>query len=729
MRNNNHHFVDMPGTLRGLAVVCVALMPLFGCKSTGTVEWQEDRGIPFSPDDRAIAYRHHDGVYVARTRGDKHRRIYESRPGWSLSSPHWAPGQRAVLFAVTDGSREAESGLLNYSLYFWPAPEEIWTSEVEQSNGDSASLPTNWSPANPQWLASARCRAEIQVKADALFEWHPDGKRVLFLDTDHSGLQTVFSVDLDTSTRTVASPIRAASHAFSISPSGEYLVSATRGPDADALWLGPIGADKTRWKVIESNPAPPIVPTHEMDDAGVWERSAILHDLRPRLGIWSPDSQWLAHLRAPSGSQSQKWNPNRQLVLTPVATDRSQRILAMPKGQTADLHWAPDEHRLGLLSNTRLLLVDPESSTITELSGTLRVEHFLGWSEPGTHLAYLSPAEDFHPETVLVPIGRVRWAPAARHNLMVAGPTGILPRSRFGLMNISFARWSNQSAKISFWATHLPTVSNLPPGDPAAVLDLDENAIRWYPTDVTEFSQVGHYYLLNRQYADAIKFYTDALAQVSDSDEDRVLAARIHLWRGVSRLASGEVVAARDDLRYFREHVIPPGFGIPASWDGAVFRALSTDRIFLSTLLDMGQIKLAVDESIRIVEQDDDARRVQGLCYLALIDKAIGQHTLFTDSVVTRLVPAAMQSKQIPRELADGLVTSYLEAALHPDNQRFLTDRTKRRLAGKLVELSEGMRESHPEEAVRLYQSAAVFYRESGDTALEIGLLKSTAQM
>jgi tetratricopeptide (TPR) repeat protein len=330
-----------------------------------------------------------------------------------------------------------------------------------------------------------------------------------------------------------------------------------------------------------------------------------------------------------------------------------------------------------------------------------------------------------------VPIGRVRWAPAARHNLMIARPDGTLPENRFGLMNISFARWGNQSAKLSFWATHLPTVSNLPPGDPAAVLDLDEDAIRWFPTDVTEYSQVGHYYLLNRQYADAVKFYSDALKHVDDRDKDRVLAARIRLWRGLARLASGDAVtaAAGKDLQYFREHIIPPKFAIPTGWDDAVFRALSTDRIFLSTLLSMGQISLAVDEAARIIEQDQDARRVQGLCYLAMIDRAIGQHELFTDGIVTQLVPRAMQSEQIPREQADRLITTYLASALHPDNQRYLSDKSKRRLAEKLVELAETMRETYPQHAVRLSESAAIFYRESGETALEMEQLRTTAEM
>ncbi|NIM26622.1 MAG: hypothetical protein GTO28_00225 [Gammaproteobacteria bacterium] len=735
MSNSHRHLPDSPRTLAELAVVLLALSVFAACVPNGTVRWEEDRTIPFSADDRAIAYRHKDSVFVARTRGDMHRRVFTAKPDTTLSSPHWAPGQRAVLFAVTDGKRDSSTGLLSYALWYWPAPEDIWTSDVQKSAGDSATLPSDWTPANPRFLTAARFRAEIQLKADALFAWHPDGNHVLFLDTDASGLQSVMSLNADNGMRTVASPIRAPSLAFSISPNGEWLTSATRKSDMGALWLGPIGSDETKWRSIEKSPAPPVVPEHRVEDAQHRGHSEFLYDLRPRLGSWSPDSRWLAHIRAPAAaqpadsSQPADSNPIRELVLTRIATDRPQRVLSMPEGQTTDLHWAPGERLLGMLSEKRLLLVDPESGTLTELSGALQVEQFLGWSKPGSNLAYLTLAEEFDRTVAIVPHGRIRWAPAQRHNLMVAQPNGTLPSRRFGLMNISSARWGNQSTKLSFWATHLPTVSHLPPGDPAAVLDLDEDAIRWYPTDVAEYAQVGNYYLLNREYADAVKFYTDALTHVPDGDEDRTLVARIRLWRGMSRLAAGEAVAARKDLEYFRGHILAPDLQVPDGWDAAVFRALSIDQIFLSTLLSMGQISLAVEEATRIIEQDRDARLIQGLCYLAMIDRATGQHELFTDGVVTRLVPHAMRSEQIPRESAEMLVAAYLRDALHPSNQRYLSARTKKRLADKLVELAQSMQDTHPQAAVRLSESAAVFYRESGKTALEMDALRTSAGM
>lgn len=729
MNRNEHHFSQSAKSLIGVAVVVLSFWMLSGCKSGGTVRWETDRGIPFSSDDRAIAYRHHNGIFVARTQGDMHKRVFTAEPMSSLSTPHWAPGHRAVIFAVTNGNREPSTGLLSYELWYWPAPEQIWTSTVQRSAGDSATLPTHWRPADPKLLTTAQFRAGIQLRANALFAWHPNGNQVLFLDTDGSGLQIVMSLKINTGERTVASPIRASSLAFSVSPDGEYLTTATRNLDIGALWLGPIGSDEAAWELIEQHPSPPLVPVETMIDAKNWGHSEFLYDLRPRLGIWSPDSRWLAHVRAPETKESEKSNPAREFVLTPVAASQPQQVLKMPEGEIADLHWAPVERTLGLLSEKSLLLVDVETGTLTRLSGALQVERFLGWSKPGAHLAYLTLAEDFDPMIADVPTGRVVWAPAARHNLMVAKANGALPSSRFSLMNVSSARWSNQSTKLSFWATHLPTVSNLPPGDPAAVLDLDEDAIRWYPTDVGEYAQVGHYYLLNRQYSDAVKFYSDALKHVPDDDEHRILAARTHLWRGLSQLAAGNALEASSDLDYFREHILAENLPIPEGWNAAVYRTLSIDQIFLSTLLSMGQLNLAVEEAGRIIEQDPDARRIHGLCYLALIDRATGHYELFTDTVVTQLVPEAMRSGQIPPEEAERLVTAHLTDALHPDNLRHLSGRSRDRLAERLVELAESMRAAHPQAAIRLAESAAVIYRESGKTALEMELLKASAKM
>ncbi len=728
MNDSNRNTLRWLRLCLGIAVSFVVLETLYGCLPSNT-KWEEDRSILFSPDDRAIAYRHMGAVYVARTQGDKHRRIFDSAPGAIVSTPHWAPGQRAVLFAVSDGNKSPDTGLLTYELWYWPAPEDIWTSEVVDLKEDTVELPARWKPADPRMILSATCLDEMQIRSDALFAWHPDGDQVLYLYADTDGLQTVMSFDRQADQMREASPIRAVSLAFSISPQGDQLQVAAADAEPTALWLGPIGADYDSWRNIESTPGPRDVPQLELSD----DRESLLYDLRPRLGAWSPDGQWLAHTRLagdePQVEASDDAADQSALVMTPISGGESQRVLELSGSRAVDLHWWPGGSKLALLSDTKLLVVDPRSNTVDELSGVLDVERFIGWSTPGDHMAYLISAEQFDETGALLPTGQfLVWGPAERHNLMVAAADGTLPRSRFSLMNITAARWGNKTEKLSFWATYQPTVSLLPPGDPAAVLDLDTDAISWYPTDIAEYANVGHYYLLNEKFDEAAKHYGNALGKIADRDveENRSLIMNIRLWRGIARLGSGQDLMARNDFQYIRDKTVPNPEEAPG-WSQDVLPDLAADRDILSTMLSMGQVQLAIDEAKRIVEEDQDARRIQALCYLALVYSSVGQPALFTDNVVLKLIPEAIESEQVPRQLADALIREYLESVSRPAVLSQLTDQDKMRYGAGLAEQAAAIRTVNSENWAKLSRSAVVFYRESGATEAEMELLRSIA--
>jgi len=732
MNRSNPNTLRWRRLYRGIAISFVVLATLCGCLSSNT-KWEEDRSILFSPDDRAIAYRHMGAVYVARTQGDRHRRIFNSAPGAIVSTPHWAPGQRAVLFAVSDGTKSPDTGLLTYELWYWPAPEDIWTSEVIDLKEDTVELPARWKPADPRMILSASCLDEMQIKSDALFSWHPDGNQVLFLYSDTDGLQTVMSFDRQANQMREASPIRAVSLAFSISPQGNHLQVAAADAKPTALWLGPIGTDDDSWRNIESTPGPSDVPQLELSDDRIDDRASLLYDLRPRLGAWSPDGQWLAHTRLVSDEPQVQTSDDAAdqfaLVMTPISGGESQRVLALSGSRAVDLHWWPGGSKLALLSDTKLLVVDPRSNTVDELSGVLDVERFIGWSAPGDHMAYLISAEQFDETGALLPTGQfLLWSPAERHNLMVAAADGTLPGSRFSLMNITAARWGNKTEKLSFWATYQPTVSLLPPGDPAAVLDLDTDTISWYPTDIAEYANVGHYYLLNEKFAEAAKHYGNALGKITNRDveENRLLMMNIRLWRGIARLGSGQGLMAANDFQYVRDNIVP-NFEEAPGWSRDVLPDLVADREILSTMLSMGQVQLAIDEARRIIEEDQDARRIQALCYLALVYSSVGQPTLFTDNVVLKLIPEAIESEQVPRQQADALIREYLESVSRPAILSQLTNPDKMRYGAGLAEQAAAIRTVNSESWARLSRSAVVFYRESGATEAEIELLRSIA--
>ncbi len=721
--NSGNSALRSVGNYLGAALVCIVLVQLAACYPSNT-KWKEDRSIPFSPDDQAIAYHHKGAIYIARTRGDKHLRIFDSAFNAILSSPHWAPGQQAVIFAVSDGNPDPESGLLSYELWYWPAPEEIWTSEGDGSTADTVELPVKWRPADPRRLLTAKCRDEMQIKADALFAWHPDGDRILYQDTNSAGLQTVMSFDLASQERSAASPIRAESLAFKISPDGAWLHVAAATAKPTSLWVGPIAANEDSWTQMESMPGPRQVPRLVID------KTHFLYDLRARLGVWSPDSAWLAHIRIEPDEEQENQIAEFDLVTTLVATDGEQHDFTLPGEYPRDLFWRPGGERLALLTDKVLLIVDLANKQVAEFSGVLGVEQFIGWSKPGDHMAYLIAAEEFETTSALLPTGDlVVWAPAERHNLMIGEADGTLPQSRFNLMNIASARWGNETEKLSFWATYEPTVTMLPPGDPAAVLDLDVDAIRWYPTDIAEYANVGHFYLLNEQFGDAATHYNDALKKVSDADleDNPSLRTNIRLWRGVARLAAGQVMMSNGDFDYVRKNVSVPEFDGESEWDEDVLRSLIGDRHILSTMISMGQVKLAIEEANRIITEDQDARRVQALCYVALIYTSVNQPVMFTDRVVLELLPAIMNSNQIPEPQANDLANYYRSAVIDPRKQNHLRDTDRMRYAAALAELGEAIRVTDPRQANDLLRLAVIFYREAGATETELELLRSIA--
>ena len=425
------------------------------------------------------------------------------------------------------------------------------------------------------------------------------------------------------------------------------------------------------------------------------------------------------------------------MVITLADTDKPQRTIELEGAEPEYVHWRPNGREAGLLSDNQLLVVDTSSNQVTNLSGVLGVERFVGWSDRDEHMAYLVDAETFPASATMLPTGeQVMWAPTERHNLMIAQPDGSAPESRFNLMNISAAEWGNQSARLSFWATYMPTVSLLPPGDPAAVLNINDGKISWYPTDLAEYAHVGHYYLLNEQFAAAADQYSNALRRVQEQDEElrNHLTYWIRLWRGVARMALNEGAAAAGDFDVVSEQAAMTEDDLETAqaqgvkWDEPILRRLIADRDVLSTMISMRQVELAARHAAQIALQDTDARRIQAFCYLALIYKSVGDAEAFTDQVINHLLPATLLSAQIPKPLTWALVTYYLEAVTALDNLQLLSSESQLSFGNALSAQLDAIPSSQTAHRTQLIQSVVTFYRQSGSTAAELALLNEHKQ-
>jgi hypothetical protein len=108
----------------------------------------------------------------------------------------------------------------------------------------------------------------------------------------------------------------------------------------------------------------------------------------------------------------------------------------------------------------------------------------------------------------------------ARDKVYVAAGEGTEPgQPIFSGMRITFPQWSPSEDKLSLWVTFMPAYRSvvshlfgwgLRPGDPAAVLDMKSGQLSWMPVNAQEKVQVGNYYLLKRDYAQAQRRYEEA---------------------------------------------------------------------------------------------------------------------------------------------------------------------------------------------------------------------------
>src|SRR5207237_4219873 len=110
-------------------------------------------------------------------------------------------------------------------------------------------------------------------------------------------------------------------------------------------------------------------------------------------------------------------------------------------------------------------------------------------------------------------------------------------KEAFSGMRVTFPHWSPDEEKLSVWFTFSPTYRSylsvvvdalsrgvlhpsLRRGDPAAVFDVKTGKIGWMTVSPQEKVQVGHYHLLKRDYAEAWRWYEEAVREMPPPPKD-----------------------------------------------------------------------------------------------------------------------------------------------------------------------------------------------------------------
>jgi hypothetical protein len=469
---------------------------------------REDRTITFSSAGNQVGFQHgREGVFVADKEGGGLTKIFTpDKDMIAVSTPLWAPNDRRLIFttarvpgnantsAVLPGTEEDPAGRVFFQQ---PGVYTCWLRD--EPKGDAA--------PEPRELFTVAVDDVGYVAAGLAVRWHPKGDRVLYVQQVNGG-QAVFEFDLAAreSRRVFPDTEGPGAVVFDWTPDGSRLVclladAPERG--RDGIWIGGNGADW--WHVVES--APLAVP--------VGLPLSRLQGSRPS---WTADGQRFAFVTAQLGKEAD--DPVRHLLWTGSLEGHRVRQEREEKEPIRDLVWRPDGQHLGFLTGGEtgaLRVTNFKDDPVTVAPA--RVRSFAGWDAAGKQLAYTTV--DDTPLRDEAGLSLLLFAdPLARDTLRVAATDGKgEARTVTSGLRTTFARWSPKDEKLTQWFTFCPTYRSifsrgldwgLPRGDPAAVLDAANAKIAWLAVDGTEKAQIGHYYLLKRDYAEAWRWYEQA---------------------------------------------------------------------------------------------------------------------------------------------------------------------------------------------------------------------------
>lgn len=587
-----------------------------------------DRAINWSREGQAVGFQHGlDGVFLAARNGAELRKIFKPDDDVvATSAPLWSPTDGRVIF-TTARSLSSTAGL--------QASEKVAYTCRLRAEGTGAVQPV------PTSLFEERCSLDY-VWSSMAVRWHPSGTRILFIRRVDGFRHGLFEYDLLTKRMRQIFPYIGEALSFDWAPDGKNLVCVVGGKGTDrdtaGLWIGRPGRDDW-WHV----------PTNEdFSGAGSLERVGTSQP------AWAADGQRFAvAARSPHATLGHA-GPDR-ILLGSLQQRRIREWLHEP-AQFSDLHWSPDGKYVGFIrqennsgrenssdrpwqawlnmlarlrqppSELRLVAVDAAGPALARREDARR---FLGWDGRGKKFAFVGPDRVRSPgyqwALLLVADLPPRDRVYVGHGMDLRSAASV-----FSGMRVTVPQWSPREDKLSLWVVFQPTYrftlsvifdSGLPPGDPAAILDLKTGQLSWLAVNADERAQVGHFHLLRRNYAEAWRWYQRAEQQapldlrarftIPTHPESRFSGMALPLFEYVCLDKLGRPDDARCALARFQKTLAEPPMPASARLLGTLMQDFFIAEVFLAIDASADGVKFLQDSMNQ--SADDSLRPVHAV--------------------------------------------------------------------------------------------------------------------
>jgi hypothetical protein len=526
----------------GWAAVVSCLLIAIGCDAV-----QEDRHVEFSQSGDHVAFQHgSDGIFVADPQTGELRKVFDPDPSiLAVSTPLWSDDEtRAIFTTARDATRPATSIETGSQAAGGQLPTisgpAAWDDAPQGRLFFSQPIAyTCWlfgrgadgTFSKPVPLFEAHCNHSGYVAANLAVRWQPKQKRILFVDHDSNAGHAVWSFDLETKHKNhLFPPPRQPAPAHVIAdflPDGSHVVCVTTGdwteaqplannsskhppppPSVSGIWIG--STDGTNWWHVAESAHP---------EQG--NRSQGLANLISQRPAYTRDGLLFAFLRDATDPKDSKLHST--LYRARIA-DRKVEQVFKTTGDIRDLHWSPDGAQLGFVvadPTPRLKIIDARGHVREALTDRF-VRDFAGWNSGGDKFACVV-AEQMPPKSPRSWAFLLLADPLARDAVLVIDAHGTAAPVASGL-RFTFPQWSSTRDQLSMWGTFSPSYQSLPsvtggglglrPGDPAAIVDVATGALRWLAINGDELAQVGHYFLLKHDVAEAREWYRKADKQL-----------------------------------------------------------------------------------------------------------------------------------------------------------------------------------------------------------------------